>query len=195
MRQLVFATANPNKILEVKDKLGAEYQFGSLADINCSVEIPETQATLEGNALQKAQFVADHYKVDCFAEDSGLEIDALDGLPGVDTAHYAGPQRDAVANMRKVLSELDGLSNRSARFRAVIALVRQGQPSITFEGIIEGRIAETMQGEGGFGYDPIFIPEGYQQSFAQLSSAVKRAKSHRSRAVDKLVAYLQSGHK
>ncbi len=192
MKPLVFATANPHKVHEVKEKLASGYNFQSLADIGCLEEVPETQPTLEGNALQKATYVASNYRVDCFAEDTGLEVEALAGLPGVTTARYAGPQRDAVANMTKLLAALAGESDRRAQFRAVIALVRQGQSPVFFEGIVRGTIAETMRGTGGFGYDPIFIPEGYDQTFAELPSDVKKAFSHRSKAVEQLVEHLAS---
>lgn len=186
---MVFATANSNKLTEVRDKLGSRYIFRSLADIGCEEEIPETSPTLEGNALQKARYVSDNYGENCFAEDSGLEIDALHGRPGVITAHYAGPERDPVANMQKVLDELGDSSNRKAQFRAVIALIIDGEEQL-FEGIVRGSISYKMQGEGGFGYDPIFIPEGYDKTFAELPSSVKKDISHRSRAVSKLVAFL-----
>ncbi|MFK8054559.1 MAG: RdgB/HAM1 family non-canonical purine NTP pyrophosphatase [Saprospiraceae bacterium] len=191
MKQLVFATANPNKIAEVKSKLGDGYDFLSLVDIGCIEEIPETTGTLEGNALQKARYVKDKYGYDCFAEDSGLEVDSLDNRPGVDTAHYSG-SRDAQANMTKVLEELSGEVHRTARFRAVIALV-QGEREELFEGRVDGWIAKEMAGEGGFGYDPIFIPEGHAKTFAQLSQDIKKGISHRSRAVGKLVGYLGEG--
>ncbi len=189
MKQLVFATANKNKIAEVKLKLGEGYNFLSLDDIGCTEEIPETTGTLEGNALQKARYVKDTYGYDCFAEDSGLEIDALDNRPGVDTAHYSG-SRDATANMTKVLNELDGQVQRNARFRAVIALI-QGDREELFEGRVDGYIAKEMAGEGGFGYDPIFIPEEHKLTFAQLPQEIKKGISHRSRAVAKLVTYLK----
>jgi len=188
MKQLVFATANPNKVAEVKMKLGDGYDFLSLADIGCTEEIPETTGTLEGNALQKARYVKDTYGYDCFAEDSGLEIDALNNRPGVDTAHYSG-SRDAAANMTKVLAELTGEVHRTARFRAVIALIVDGKEEL-FEGRVDGWIAKDMAGDGGFGYDPIFIPEGHTQTFAQLPQDVKKGISHRSRAVEKLIARL-----
>ena len=191
MPALVFATANPNKVREIQAKLGDAYAFRSLRDIGCREAVPETSPTLEGNALQKARYVAERYGVDCFAEDSGLEVDALRGLPGVDTAHYAGPQRDAEANMRKVLEGLGDAPDRRARFRAVIALVRAGREPQLFEGAVEGRIARGMRGDGGFGYDPIFVPEGHDATFAELPQAVKKEISHRSRAVAKLVAYLR----
>ena len=190
MQPLVFATANANKVAEVKHKLGEAYDFRSLADIGCTEDIPETSATLEGNALQKARYVVEHYGVDCFSEDTGLEIDALEGRPGVRTARYAGPSRDAVANMQRVLDELGDAPDRSAQFRAVIALSQNGVEH-TFEGVVRGRIARAMRGAGGFGYDPIFIPDGYEETFAELSPEVKKTMSHRSRAVAKLVAHLR----
>lgn len=189
MKQLVFATANPNKVTEVKAKLGDEYDFLSLTDIGCTEEIPETTGTLEGNALQKARYVKDKYGYDCFAEDSGLEIDALDNRPGVDTAHYSG-SRDANANMTKILNELEGQVQRNARFRAVIALIQEDKEEL-FEGRVDGWIAKEMAGNGGFGYDPIFIPQGHTQTFAQLPQEIKKGISHRSRAVEKLVNYLK----
>ena len=192
MPTLVFATANPHKVEEVRRLLGDRYDFRSLADIGCTEEIPETQATLTGNALQKARFVAERYDVACFAEDSGLEVDALDGLPGVDTAHYAGPERDAVANMTKLLDALGDTDARGARFRAVIALVRGGDEH-TFEGAVEGRIAREMRGAGGFGYDPVFAPEGGGgRTFAELPTDFKNDASHRSRAMRGLVAFLKA---
>ena len=142
-----------------------------------------------GLDYQKAQYVFDHYGVDCFAEDTGLEIDALNGAPGVDTAHYAGPERDPIANINLVLQQLAGRDDRSARFRTVIALILKGELH-TFEGVAEGRIANSRSGEDGFGYDPIFIPDGHEQTFAELSSEIKNAISHRGRAMQKLKAFL-----
>ena len=189
MKQMVFATANPNKVAEVKLKLGEGYNFLSLVEIGCTEEIPETSGTLEGNALQKARYIKDMYGYDCFAEDSGLEIDALENRPGVDTAHYSG-SRDAKANMIKVLKELSGQVERNARFRAVIALI-QGDEETLFEGRVDGWIAKEMAGDGGFGYDPIFIPEEHKLTFAQLPQEIKKGISHRSRAVAKLVDHLK----
>lgn len=189
--QLVFATNNPNKIAEIKAQVGAGYSFRSLKEIGCTEEIPETTGTLEGNARQKARYIKDNYGADCFSEDTGLEIDALNGHPGVDTAHYAGPERDAVANNTKVLREMGDTKTRTARFRTFICLII-GNDEYLFEGRCEGTIATSVQGEGGFGYDPIFIPsEGDGRSFAQMSGAEKRAISHRARAMAKLQDFLR----
>ena len=190
MRSIVFATNNPNKIREVKALLGQQYEFLSLTDVGCEEEIPETSPTIPGNALQKARYLHENYQKDCFSEDTGLEIDALDGAPGVITARYAGPERDAQANMNKLLKELEGKENRGAQFRTVIALIIDGQEHL-FEGIVRGQIAHKQQGEGGFGYDPVFIPEGHEITFAEMSAAEKNAISHRGRAVAKLQAFLQ----
>lgn len=189
MKKIVFATNNANKIREVREALGYKYVFLSLADINCLEELPETTDTIPGNALQKAQYVHEHYQQDCFSEDTGLEIDALNGAPGVHTAYYAGPERDAQKNMARVLNELLGQENRGAQFRTVIALIIDGVEH-TFEGIVRGRIAEAPQGAKGFGYDPIFIPEGHSTTFAEMDSQAKNAISHRGRAVEKLQAFL-----
>jgi XTP/dITP diphosphohydrolase len=191
MRTLVFATNNPNKIAEVKTMLGAQYQFLSLADIGCHEDIPETSPTLEGNALQKARYVQEKYGYDCFSEDTGLEVDALMGAPGVITARYAGPARDDAANMAKVLAELGPQADRGAQFRTVIALLMDGQTHL-FEGIVRGQITEHRSGIGGFGYDPIFQPEGYQQTFAEMDRAAKNAISHRGRAIRKLQDFLRN---
>ena len=188
---MVFATANPHKVAEVAAKLDGAVTLLSLADIGCREELPETTGTIPGNALQKARYVRDAYGVDCFAEDSGLEVDALDGRPGVDTAHYSGT-RDNDANMDKVLAELAEQKTpeaRRARFRAVIALCRGGEEH-TFEGTVEGHIAFAKTGDGGFGYDPIFIPDGHRHTFAELDGAVKLDISHRARAVAQLVGHL-----
>lgn len=189
MNPIVIATNNPHKIKEIHEILDGAFEVKGLKDIGCTVELPETTGTIPGNAVQKAQYVFDHYGVDCFAEDTGLEIDALNGAPGVDTAHYAGPERDALANMNLVLQQLAGRDDRSARFRTVIALILKGELH-TFEGIAEGRIANNRSGQDGFGYDPIFIPDGYEQTFAELSSDIKNTISHRGRAMEKLKAFL-----
>lgn len=190
MPALVFATNNPHKIAEVKEMLGAHYDFLSLADIGCTEDIPETSPTLAGNAEQKARYVKKHYGHDCFSEDTGLEIDALDGAPGVITARYAGPERSAEANNQKVLAELGERSDRTARFRTFICLIMDGKEHL-FEGRCEGAIARTPRGEGGFGYDPIFLPqEADGRAFAEMTGAEKHAISHRGRAMQKLTNFL-----
>ena len=191
--RLVFATNNPNKIAEVKAQLGEAYEFLSLADIGCTEEIPETSATIEGNARQKARYVYDNYGYNCFSEDTGLEIDYLDGAPGVITAHYAGPERDAIANMQRVLGELGDAEARSARFRTVICLIIDGEEAL-FPGVSEGQITHGMKGDFGFGYDPIFVPQGEAETFAEMGFERKKHFSHRARAVKKLVTYLTQLH-
>lgn len=192
MNPIVIATNNPHKIKEIHEILNGAFEVKGLKEIGCTEELPETTGTIPGNAVQKAQYVFDHYGVDCFAEDTGLEIDALNGAPGVDTAHYAGPERNALANMDLVLRQLSGREDRSARFRTVIALILGGN-LYTFEGVVEGRIAKTRSGQDGFGYDPIFMPNGYEQTFAELSSDIKNTISHRGRAMEKLKAFLIEG--
>lgn len=187
---IVFATGNANKVREVLELLGEGISIISLKDIGCEEDIPETQPTIEGNALQKARYVLDNYQQDCFAEDTGLEIEVLNGEPGVFSARYAGAQRDSEANMALVLEKLKGQTNRKAHFKTVIALILDGK-EITFEGIAKGHIAEAKKGEEGFGYDSIFIPEGYDISFAQMSSKEKNIISHRGKAVRLLINYLE----
>lgn len=191
MINIVFASANPNKIAEVAQKIKhTSIQIIGLTDIHCTEELPETADTIPENAWQKANYLKEHYGYDCFSEDTGLEIDFLDGKPGVHTAHYAGAARNAEANMNLVLRELAHATTRTARFRTVIALIYKGEKH-TFEGICNGTIAETKTGEKGFGYDPIFIPTGYTQTFAELSSDIKNTISHRAKAVEQLIAFLQ----
>jgi XTP/dITP diphosphohydrolase len=189
METIVFATNNPNKIREVQQLLGNSYQFLSLKEVGCTEELPETSPTLEGNALEKARYLYNHYHHDCFSEDTGLEVEALDGAPGVITAMYAGPERDARLNMQKVLRELAPHANRKAQFRTIIALIIKGQEYL-FEGIVQGVISHDLHGEDGFGYDPIFMPEGQARTFAQMSKEEKNAISHRGRAIAKLQAFL-----
>lgn len=193
--KIVFATNNSHKIDEVRQILGQEVQLLSLADIGCHVDIPETASTIEGNAVMKAKFVYDHYGFDCFADDTGLEVDALGGAPGVHTARYAeGVGHDAEANTRKLLKELSGVKNRRARFKTVIALVtKAGGHSFAraFEGIVNGIITTEKRGDKGFGYDPVFQPDGYDKTFAELGVEVKNQISHRARAVKKLAEYLE----
>lgn len=195
MNSIVFATNNSHKLDEIRAILGSRYTVLSLADIGCHTDIPETANTLEGNAIQKARYITDHYSIDCFADDTGLEVEALGGEPGVHSARYAeGTDHDSEANMRKLLQRLDGYDNRKAQFRTVIALARHDDEAdfTLFEGIVRGTIATRKQGTEGFGYDPIFVPEGYDESFAQLGTAIKNGISHRARAVEKLVRYLHS---
>lgn len=200
--KIVFATNNQHKLQEIRDILGSEFEIVSLKDIGCDVDIPETGNTLEENAMQKAQYVYDHYNLSCFADDTGLEVEALNGEPGVHSARYAeGTDHDSEANMAKLLRNLEGKDNRKARFRTVIALIQKqdvcpcGCTSIKkvnrFEGIVDGSIATEKHGTAGFGYDPIFVPEGYDKSFAELGERIKNGISHRARAVAKLAEYLK----
>ena len=191
MKKIVFATNNQHKLSEIRQILGDRVEVLSLKDINCDVDIPETGTTLEANALQKAQYIYDHYQMDVFADDSGLEVDALGGAPGVYSARYAGGEgHDSEANMAKLLHELGENNNRRARFRTVIALIIQGQVH-EFEGIVNGEITRERRGGEGFGYDPIFQPEGYDKTFAELGAEVKNQISHRAKATKKLVEFLQ----
>jgi XTP/dITP diphosphohydrolase len=192
MTNIVFASNNENKIIEVADKIkGSSIHIIGLPEINCHDDIPETQATIVGNALQKAEFVKENYGYDCFAEDTGLEIDGLNGKPGVHTARYAGETRDTEANMNLVLAQLANTEIRTARFRTVVALIYKGETH-TFEGVCNGQIATQKSGEKGFGYDPIFIPDGYTQTFAELSKEIKNTISHRAKAIEKLIAFFES---
>jgi len=188
--QLVFATNNQNKVNEIKSLLGEGIEIVSLKDIGCNEELPETQETLEGNALQKARYVADNYNVNCFADDTGLEVDSLNGAPGVYSARYAGEQCTAEDNMTKILSELEGKENRKAKFRTIVALILNGKEH-SFEGKIDGSITRSKSGSDGFGYDPIFQPNGFDITFSEMSMAEKNAISHRGKAVAKLVAFLK----
>ncbi len=190
MDRLVFVTNNEHKLEEVRAILGSSFDILSLKDIGCFEDIPETADTLEGNALLKAKYVAEKYHIDCFADDTGLEIDALDGAPGVYSARFAGEGHNAEKNMQKVLRLMENESDRNACFRTVIALIRAGEV-LYFEGKICGRILRQPTGNGGFGYDPIFVPEGYDKSFAELPAEKKNSISHRGLAVKKLINYLQ----
>ena len=189
--KIVFATNNPNKLKEIQSLIPREIEIISLKEIGCNEDIPETGDTLEANAFQKAHYIKDNFNYDCFADDTGLEIDELNGDPGVYSARYAGPERNANANMNKVLNELKGKKNRKAQFRTAIALILKGEEHL-FEGKVEGYISKDKQGNEGFGYDPIFIPENNIRSFAQMSMQEKGAISHRGRAVKKLVTYLNN---
>lgn len=186
---LVFATNNAHKLEEIREILGGKFHIVSLKELGCQEDIPEEQDTLEGNALQKARYIRDRYGVDCFADDTGLEIEALGGEPGVYSARYAGDGHDSEANMRKVLDKMNGETNRRARFRTVIALLLDGQEHL-FEGEVRGEILRERHGEGGFGYDPIFRPEGFTQSFAEMSLENKNKISHRGRATEALRKFL-----
>ena len=189
--KIVFATNNPNKLKEIQSLIPKEIEIISLKEIGCNEDIPETGDTLKANAFQKAQYIKDNFNYDCFADDTGLEIDELNGDPGVYSARYAGPERNANANMNKILNELKGKKNRKAQFRTAIALILNGEEHL-FEGKVEGYISKDKQGNEGFGYDPIFIPENNTRSFAQMSMQEKGAISHRGRAVKKLVTYLNN---
>ena len=178
MRTLVFATNNKHKLDEVRKITSGQVEIVSLSDIQCYDDIPETADTLEGNALQKARYIHTHFKTDCFADDTGLEVKALNGAPGVYSARYAGPGHDSEANMRKLLAALDGERDREARFRTVIALILDGKEYL-FEGIVNGRIIEEKKGSAGFGYDPIFVPDGYSQTFAELGDDIKNQITHK----------------
>ena len=189
MKTLVFATNNLHKLEEVRDILGGSFRITSLKEIGCTDDIPETADTLEGNALQKARYVKDKFGYDCFADDTGLEVEALGGAPGVFSARYAGLGHDSEANMRKLLKELEGKTNRQAQFRTVVALLLEGR-EYTFEGIVRGTILTERRGTAGFGYDPVFVPEGYAETFAEMGSEEKNRISHRARAVQKLADFL-----
>ena len=187
--KLVFATNNRHKLEEVRAILGNKIEVLSLNDIDCHDDIPETADTLEGNALIKARYIHEKFGVDCFADDTGLEVEALNGEPGVYSARYAGEDCNPEANMYKLLQNLTGENNRNAQFRTVIALIIEGEEFL-FDGIVRGRISEERMGSAGFGYDPIFIPDGYEESFAQMAAEQKNAISHRSRAAAALNEYL-----
>lgn len=184
------ATNNAHKLEEISAILGDEMELLSLKDIHCNADIPETADTLEGNAIQKANYIYENYGMDCFADDTGLEVEALNGAPGVFSARYAGDGHDSEANMQKLLKELEGKENRKAQFRTAICLIMEGKEYL-FEGIVKGSIIEEKRGGAGFGYDPIFVPEGYDQTFAELGNDVKNTISHRARAVEKLCAFLK----
>lgn len=189
-RKLVFATNNLHKLEEVAAILGDNIELLSLKDIHCDVDIPETADTLEGNALFKSEYVYNNYGLDAFADDTGLEIEALNNEPGVYSARYAGEDKSSQANMLKVLDKLQGVENRKAQFRTVISLLLDGKPYL-FEGIIQGKIIEEKRGEAGFGYDPIFMPDGFDQTFAELGNEIKNKISHRAIAVNKLCEFLK----
>ena len=192
MKKLIFATNNAHKLSEVQAVLGDAFTLVTLRECGITEDIPETAATLEGNALQKARYIYEKTGADCFADDTGLEVDALNGAPGVHSARYATDGHDFAANNRLLLKNLEGVENRSAHFRTVIALILDGKEYL-FEGRVEGRIATEESGCEGFGYDPLFVPSGEIITFAQMSAEAKNAISHRGRAVAKLVKFLKNG--
>jgi XTP/dITP diphosphohydrolase len=189
--ELIFATNNKHKLKEVRHIISDKVTLLSLADINCYDNIPETADTLEGNALLKARHIKQQYGYDCFADDTGLEVEALNNAPGVYSARYAGKGNDASANMNKLLCEMQGQENRKARFRTVIALIVKDKEYL-FEGIINGSIITEKRGEAGFGYDPVFIPEDHTQTFAEMGNELKNQISHRALAVKKLASFLST---
>ena len=189
--QLVFATNNQNKLKEVQALVPNHIKLLSLADILCIEDIPETQPTIDGNAIQKAEYIKNNYGYDCFADDTGLEVEALNGEPGVFSARYAGPQRNADDNMNKLLSELENKDSRKAQFKTVIALHLNGKLD-TFTGICKGEITNKKHGDQGFGYDPIFKPEGYQETFAEMDLELKNKIGHRGKAIALLISHLNT---
>ena len=188
-RKLVFVTNNAHKLEEISSILGGKMELLSLKDIQCTADIPETADTLEGNAIQKAEYIHRHYGLDCFADDTGLEVEALDGAPGVYSARYAGEGHDSEANMQKLLHNLEGKDNRKAQFRTAICLIMNDEQHL-FEGICRGEIIKEKRGGAGFGYDPIFVPEGYTETFAELGNDIKNTISHRAKAVQMLCEFL-----
>lgn len=191
--KLVFATNNKHKLQEVRDIVGDRVEVLSLADIGCYDDIPETADTLQGNALIKARHIYEKYGLDCFADDTGLEVESLGGAPGVYSARYAGEECNSEANMHMLLENLTGISNRNAQFRTVIALIIKGEEML-FNGVVKGTIATEKKGDSGFGYDPIFVPDGHTDSFAQMSSEMKNSMSHRFRATQQLGNYLKENY-
>lgn len=189
MKEIIFATNNLHKLQEINQLISDQFKVLSLKDIGFDEDIPETAPTIEGNALQKVSYIYERFQKDCFADDTGLEVDALDGSPGVYSARYAGDGCSYEDNVNKLLESLQGIPNRKARFKTVIACFLNGEAS-TFEGIIEGQILAKPRGGGGFGYDPVFMPDGYYQSFAEMPAGLKNAISHRGIAVRKLVAFI-----
>lgn len=190
-RKLVFATNNAHKLNEISAILGEKVELLSLKDIHCDVDIPETADTLEGNAMLKAGYIYEHYGLDCFADDTGLEVEALNGAPGVYSARYAGEAHNSEANMQKLLQEMQGFTNRKAQFRTAICLILDGKKHL-FEGIVKGEIIKEKRGGSGFGYDPVFMPEGYTHTFAELGNETKNKISHRALAVEKLCRFLKA---
>lgn len=187
--KLNFATNNNHKLQEVREVLGDSFRVESLQSLGINEDIPEDQQTLEGNAMQKARFLYDRTGEDCFADDTGLEVEALNGAPGVYSARYAGESKNSLDNMALLLKNMEGVKNRKARFRTVIALILNGEEYL-FEGVVNGVITEQPRGAAGFGYDPLFVPDGYTTTFAEMDSEAKNAISHRGLAVEKLAAFL-----
>ena len=191
-KKLVFATNNAHKLDEISSILGEKVELLSLKDIHCHVDIPETADTLEGNAMLKAEYIYKNYGLDCFADDTGLEVEALNGAPGVYSARYAGSKgHNAEANMQKLLQNMQGVQNRKAQFRTAICLILDGKKHL-FEGIVKGEIIKEKRGSSGFGYDPIFVPEGYTKTFAEMGNETKNKISHRALAVEKLCRFLKA---
>lgn len=188
-KKFVFATNNAHKLEEVTAILGDKIELLSMKDIHCHADIPETADTLEGNALLKARYIFENYNMDCFADDTGLEVEALNGAPGVYSARYAGDAHNSEANMRKLLQDMEGIENRKAQFRTVFALIINGKKHL-FEGIVKGEITKHRCGSSGFGYDPVFIPEGYTQTYAEMGNTLKNKISHRALATNKLCNFL-----
>lgn len=191
MVKLIFATQNQHKRNEVQALLGKDIQVVSLTDLYFHEELPETHATLEENALEKAWFISNKFSMDCFSEDTGLEIEALSGAPGVYSARYAGEGKNSADNIELVLQQMNDEENRSAQFRTVVCLLLNAQPYF-FEGVVKGTISKEPAGSSGFGYDPVFIPEGYEMTFAEMNKEQKNTISHRRRAIDKMIAFLHS---
>ncbi len=189
MKKIVFATNNAHKLQEVSEILGDKLQVLSLKKIHCEEDIPETSDTIEGNAHQKAEYIYNNYHVDCFADDTGLEVEALNGAPGVYSARYAGPQHNSKDNIRKLLADMQDKENRNAQFRTAILLIVDGKKHL-FEGTIKGKIIRSERGSGGFGYDSVFVPEGFEKTFAELGEEIKNKISHRAIATKKLVKFL-----
>ncbi|EON78868.1 Nucleoside 5-triphosphatase RdgB (dHAPTP, dITP, XTP-specific) [Lunatimonas lonarensis] len=189
MQRICFASNNPKKLEEIRAALGGKIEIISLREIGCTEELPETGDTLEHNAFEKARYLHDHYRIDCFADDTGLEVEALKGAPGVYSAMYAGEPRNDVRNVDLLLETMEGQENRNAAFRTIIALILNGK-EYQFEGKVSGKISTERSGSGGFGYDPVFIPEGFDKTFAQFSMEEKNAVSHRGKAVSQLAAFL-----
>ena len=188
-KKFVFATNNAHKLEEVTAILGDKIELLSMKDIHCHADIPETADTLEGNALLKARYIFENYNMDCFADDTGLEVEALNGAPGVYSARYVGDAHNSEANMRKLLQDMEGIENRKAQFRTVFALIINGKEHL-FEGIVKGEITKHRCGSSGFGYDPVFIPEGYTQTYAEMGNTLKNKISHRALATNKLCNFL-----